>query len=72
MALTSITYWKYLREQSISSHHSLDITRTQYVFVLSELFRENPRSPISEYMKHCNVFTSAMLQTTVICLCAGT
>ena len=72
MALTSITYWKYLREQSISSHHSLDITRTQYVFVLSELFRENPRSPISEYMKHCNVFTSAMLQTTVIRLRAGT
>ena len=58
MALTSITYWKYLREQSISSHHSLDITRTQYVFVLSELFRENPCSAIKEYMKHCSVFTT--------------
>ena len=57
MALTSITYWKYLREQSISSHHSLDITRTQYFFVFSELFRGYPRSAITEYMKHSNVFT---------------
>ena len=72
MAFTSINYWKYLREQFPTAHHSLDITRTQYVFVLSELFRENPHSAISEYMKYCNVFTSAMLQTTVIRLRAGT
>ena len=61
MAFTSISYWKYLRGQSPTAHYSLDITRTQYVFVLSELFREKPRSAISQYMKYCNVFTSREL-----------
>ena len=56
MAFTSINYWKYLREQSPTSHHSLDITRTQYVFVFSELFRVNPRSAIGKYMDHCNCY----------------
>ena len=50
----SINYWKYLREQSPTSHHSLDITRTQYVFVFSELFRVNRRSAIGKCMGHCN------------------